>query len=568
MPKQFTPRPFKAPNNVNILKTIRRNASSQYRERVQPATQANMAQTMAEIMDFQPNRNEFMDALVNRIGLVIARNRSWDNPLAKFKRGMMNFGESIEEVQTGLLESHIYDPQREYLERDLFGVETPDAKSAFHKINREEFYRVTINDQILKRAFLEEEGLSGYIAQLMSAPATSDAWDEFLMTCQLFRNYYDAGGFFKVQVPNIIGLDSDAADAQQTLRIIRGFIDNLPFLSTRYNAARMPVFASPDELELFISPEANSALDVNALAAAFNIDRQKVNTRQTIIPQEYFNITGAQAILTTRDFFVIADTVYQTTSQPNAAGLTTNYFLHHHEILSASPFVPAVLFTTEPGDPIVINDPVVNSVQPITVKDRAGTTVTDLARGDMYYVASGLNTTPEGSNEGVVLTMSGSNSPFTRLDNNGGLLIGADETAEAIALTSTPSSDYIDSDNATNVAPAKLAVTLSGDVARFWPNPGVLDESDVEGDGNGQALRVMSLSTPDDADTSDDDGTPDGDELTDGNEPTDDAPAGNATRDAWATYAASKGAPESETGDGPDSLSRDALREKYGTVTE
>ncbi|MBA2952117.1 hypothetical protein GON03_19060 [Nocardioides sp. MAH-18] len=46
-------------------------------------------------------------------------------------------------------------------------------------------------------------------------------------------------------------------------------------------------------------------------------------------------------------------------------------------------------------------------------------------------------------------------------------------------------------------------------------------------------------------------------------------PDGNASRDAWAAYAASKGAPEEETKPKDEGgLNRDELREKYGTPKE
>lgn len=550
MPQQFTPRPMRPANNAKILNTIRKNASRDYRERVQPATQANLTQQLSDIMDFQATRNEFMDALVNRIGLVIARNKVWDNPLRKFHRGMLNYGETIEEVQTGLLTSHIYDPTREYLERDLFGIETPDARSAFHKINREEFYRVTINDQILKRAFLEEGGLQGYISQLMSAPATSDNWDEFLMTTQLIREFYDADGFFKVQVPNLRGLSSDADDARYAFKALRSMIDTLPFLSTNYNAAGMPVFADPDELEILITPQANAALDVDALAGAFNMDRMNVASRMTVIPEDTFNVPGGQMVLTTRDFFVNADTVMTTTSQPNAAGLTTNYFLHHHEILSVSPFAPAVLFTTEPSTPIVITDPVVTAVQPITAKNRSGVTVTDLPRGEFYQISTGLDTTPAGANVGVVLDLvTRPTSNFTRLDNNGGLLVGVDELNDALVIKASASPDYLTGDDVPT--PQLATFTLSGDVAQLFP-PKVIAEADAEAPGE-TAMRALSLS----ADEGDD-------ELFDTPIP---EPAGNASRDEWAAYAHEQGAPESETAPlDAGGLGRDELRAKYGTA--
>lgn len=45
-----------------------------------------------------------------------------------------------------------------------------------------------------------------------------------------------------------------------------------------------------------------------------------------------------------------------------------------------------------------------------------------------------------------------------------------------------------------------------------------------------------------------------------------DEPKGNATRDEWAAFASSKGAPQEETQTVEDGgLGRDALREKYGT---
>lgn len=45
-------------------------------------------------------------------------------------------------------------------------------------------------------------------------------------------------------------------------------------------------------------------------------------------------------------------------------------------------------------------------------------------------------------------------------------------------------------------------------------------------------------------------------------DPDSEAPKGNASRDEWAAYATTKGAPESETAE--DGLSRDELRDKYG----
>jgi len=476
---QFDPRPFKPQTNISIINGIRNQASRDYRDRVPVATQANMSETIENIMDFKANRNEFIDALVNRIGLVIARNNNWTNKLGKFKRGMLSYGETIEEVQVGLLKAHEYDAKREYLEKDIWATEVPDVQSSFHTVNRQNFYKVSVNAVILRRAFLEEGGLSQLIQQLMDAPTTSDEWDEYLLTVNLFREYYDNGGFFKVRVPDVANVSSDSEAAKGALRAVRTMADTLPFISTHYNAAHMPVSAQADELELFVTPEFNAAIDVEALAAAFNIDRAQIASRQTVIRQQDMNIPGAQAILTSRDFFVIADTYYGTESILNPAAIQQNYFLHHHQIISASRFVPAILFTsTEDTTPIVINDPTPVSLGTITVKN-GDTTLTAIPRGGVYQVSVDTVTNPTGGNEPVILELVGATSPWTTLSNTGTLTVGFNEESANITIRATAVND--------DTITKDRKYSLSGDVGQLWPNPGVHSDGDANDDGTPDA---------------------------------------------------------------------------------
>lgn len=467
-------KPFTRRDNSSILNAIRKDSTTTYQERVPEATQADFQTSMRIMLDNTPLRNEFIDALVNRIGLVIARNTSWTNPLAKFKRGMLAFGDTIEEVQIGLLEAKVYDPDREYLERDIFGKEIINAQSNFHKVNRENYYKITVNEGLLARAFLDPMGLSTFIDQLLEAPMTSDQWDEFLLTTALFKQYYDNGGFFKVNVPDVAAQGSDAADAKFALRRIREFIGNLQFISTQYNASGMPIAAKPDELELFVTPEFNAALDVEALAAAFNVDYADVETRTTVIPQEYFGIEGAQAILTTRDFFVIADQRLETTTAVNPVGLHTNYFLHHWQVISASRFVPAILFTTEAGDVInQIETPVVD-VTALVVTDSTGATVTDVERGQSFRVSGSAVTNPAGGvNDAIRLTLVGAQSPRTYLSQTGVLSVALDEDAIGLRIVATAT----DNESITEI----LDVDVIGEKVELWPNPRVMEDADNDG---------------------------------------------------------------------------------------
>ena len=58
-------------SNVDILNRIRKSASLEYKDRVPVATQANLARTARTIRDYPVLWNEFIDILVNRIGLML-----------------------------------------------------------------------------------------------------------------------------------------------------------------------------------------------------------------------------------------------------------------------------------------------------------------------------------------------------------------------------------------------------------------------------------------------------------------------------------------------------------------
>jgi hypothetical protein len=477
--------PLKNTSNVAILNAIKYDATLSYQNRIPDATKANVQDVVRNLASYRPHWNEFVDALVNRIGLVIARNQSWANPLGEFKRGILEYGDTIEEVQTGLLLAHRYDPDREYGEKVLFSQELPDVQSNFHTVDRQEFYKVTINDTLLKRAFLSGSGLSEFAAQLMEAPATSDQWDEFILTCSLFAEYEKNGGFFHVKVPDVSNMESNQADAQGALRKLRAYADNLTFMSTRYNAAHMPMAAKRDELVIFCTPEFQSGIDVNGLAAAFNVSFADAHGRIIPIPQEMFGIDGCQAIMTTRDFFVIADKVFEMTSQYNAASLGTNYFLHRHEVISASRFVPAILFTTNDTEAsITINHTVASVAAPTILALSDGTVPTSIARGGMIPLSgqATVTSTPADAVQptAVVWSLTGANSTRTYITQAGVLHCGGDETATSLTVKATsvyvdPANPRLDSKSAT------LAIPVTGAMLPAWPEAGSIQSINIKG---------------------------------------------------------------------------------------
>lgn len=468
------------PSNVDWLNAFRNELGYDYQSRIPEATQANVQDVVQKLWTFKPQMNQFLDALVNRIGLVIFSEWSWSNPLAPLKRGMLNWGETIEEIMVGLIEADEYDSDRDELEKELFGSKTPEVKANYHTVNRRNRYKLTVKEPLLRNAFLSDNGLSTFIGQLLGAAQKSDQYDEFLLMANLFKEMDQAAdGLYNVNIADIGAEDSTPEQSRYALRRMREFGKTLAFPSRSYNLAHMPQAINPDDLILFTTPEADAAMDVEALAAAFQIDKMQVNNRKFVLPAEYYGIEGFQAALTTKEFFVVADQRIDTTSLYNPAALFTNYWLHHWQVVSASTFAPIVMFNSS-RESTTLNrtEYAVTDITAFTVTDEDGTTqATNVERGKLYNVGVEAVTTPAGGPlTAVRYAVEGGTSIFTRITNNGVLLIGLDETADTLTIRAT-AVDSFDVPQYTETTTR----TVVGAYVRPWPHP----EAEVDADADG-----------------------------------------------------------------------------------
>ena len=127
-------------SSVDILNAIRNSATANYRDYVPAASPS--AESIREIgniiMQFPALQNEFLSALINRIGRVMITSKMYSNPWAMFKKGLLEFGETIEEIFVNIAKPFTYDPA--VAEEKVFKREIPDIKSAFHIMNYQKYY--------------------------------------------------------------------------------------------------------------------------------------------------------------------------------------------------------------------------------------------------------------------------------------------------------------------------------------------------------------------------------------------------------------------------------------------
>lgn len=329
-------------NNNTIMTKSWLAGTNDFQQRIPNPSQAGISVTMDAL--FQPMNaqyfNQFMDILVNRIGFTYVRGQAYENPLAVFKGQKLNFGSTIQEIAPKWIKAHSYDDENE----TLLKLHRPEAEVWYHTQNRRDQYPISISTDELRTAFTEEYGLNNLVAQIMQAPINSDEYDEFVIMKELIGLYDEKWGFYR---HHLSAAPSDDATGKELLAALQTYGGRLQFPSALYSGTDIPVFAKPSELVLLVTPDTQASLNVNTLAALFNVDLAKVSYRTVLIDE--FPIDGAVALLTTEDFFVCSDTLYNTTSFWNPETLATNYYLNHWGVYSVSPFVPAILFTTGEG---------------------------------------------------------------------------------------------------------------------------------------------------------------------------------------------------------------------------
>lgn len=353
-------------NSVDVLNAIRNSASINYRDYVPIATADadSIRQIGATIMDYPALQNEFLNALVNRIGRVILTSKSYQNPWAMFKKGFLEFGETIEEVFTNLAKPFQFDPA--VAENEIFKREIPDVRSAFHVLNYQKFYKATVSQEQLRMAFMSWDGVTSLISSIVESMYTAANYDEFITMKYLLCRRMLSGEMYWAN-PGA----TDTIPAKDIVKDIRNYSNLLTFLSADYNVAGVYTSTKKDDQYIIIPSALMAEIDVNVLAAAFNMDKVSFMGHVVLVDNfskpdiarlnelfkddptyKEFNMDdGAYlgdvaAVLVDKDFFMIFDNLQNFTENYNGQGLYWNYFYHVWKTFSTSPYANAVLFTS------------------------------------------------------------------------------------------------------------------------------------------------------------------------------------------------------------------------------
>lgn len=342
--------------SIDALNAIRANASEEYKARIPEATQDTIAQIGQAFATYNPLYNEFCEALINRIGLTMFEQATFENKLAPFKLGELTTGQDVQEIFVGMAQAEgMYDPEgKNPLGRRSYS----EVLSIYHRQNRRDQYAISIGDIDFRRNFTSPAVLDSFLAAQLNSVYTGDAYDEWNIFKHLFATYSftrldgSVHTYFDYEVPKIDGTNNATA-CKTFVKTLKKAVQDQTFMSDQYNAAGVKRQAKAGNFALLIHKDLLPEIDVEVLMGAFNAD--KANIKPSIITVDDFDeLTtkdGKQtyALLIEKDFCRIWDTLIHSEPQRNAQGLFTNYFYHHHQILSLSPFKNAVRLCASTG---------------------------------------------------------------------------------------------------------------------------------------------------------------------------------------------------------------------------
>lgn len=343
----------------DIVNAIRNSSGDQFQQYVPLAGVDNIAEVGAGILINQTIQNEFIVSLVNRIGLVVVKSVSLQNPLKKFKKGAMTLGTTIEEIFTDITKSKKYDPEN--AEATVFKRTIPNVKTLFHERNRQDFYEQTIQDESLRAAFVSWNNFDSFVSSIINAIYNSAEVDEFLYMKLLIDNYYSKGLFKVVPVTK----PNSEATAKELIKKLRATATKmtLPMGTRDFNSLAVHTRTDWSDLHLIIDADLQAEVDVEVLARAFNMDKADFIGNVTII--DGFASTGLEAVLVDLEWFMVYDNLMKMETIRNPKGLYWNYFYHVWQTLSVSRFANAVAFVsgTIPAVTQVIVSPTIASVK-------------------------------------------------------------------------------------------------------------------------------------------------------------------------------------------------------------
>lgn len=374
---------------VTILNAIRTTATDAYQDSVPLATMTNFTEVGKAVLNSPTYiQNEFLEALVNKIGLQLFNDKEFGNPLIDLRKGTLEYGQTIEDIFVEMAKPFEYitgTRPGDVNPPDQYVINKAITDTAYYStiFGRQYFY--TIHEQDLKRAFWSADGLGRLVSAVMLALKNGESYDDYRMTIalmarQIEQSSKDASSKWKGEV-KLLSLYNTMYT--NTLTVDNALQDRyfLQFLSNQFkkwsnrlakprkdlNNAGVSNWIPKGSQRIMMLSDIQADIDTNLMAWAYNADRLAIGAIDEIdawysigkpktgaVTPDNLKVKGALgadnpvlAVIYDADMLKIYNKTRIMSTAHNARGNYYNVFSTFEDIYSASPFHNFVVFTLE-----------------------------------------------------------------------------------------------------------------------------------------------------------------------------------------------------------------------------
>lgn len=303
-------------------------------------------------------RNQFFPALVQRIIFSSVMRRRFNNPLRDLHGDQMPLGGVTQDIMVNRVHSAQFDVN------DFAGLlakyET-DIKVIYNKLNWDHQYKATVTYDNLRNAFTSWETLYNFTDEISDAIYNEARIDDFKLTKYLIANAYRNNQV----VMETVSAVTDQSSAKALVESLQNLYAQFQFPSVNYNAWALNggyglaarTWVDPENIVVFVKAKDNAKINVEVLAAAFNLDKADLMGRVYKVDnfdildmktdEVLFDGSNIVAAIADRRWFAINEQMVRFNQFFNANNETWQLYLHVRAAYNSRAFANMVLLVTE-----------------------------------------------------------------------------------------------------------------------------------------------------------------------------------------------------------------------------
>ena len=328
---------------IKTLNFLHQEGNENYQNLVPQATIDNIKEVGNAILELEANKNEFITNLVNKIAFTEVMGPNPSSLFGEFIGRDLLYGDTIESIFVSVAKAKTFEGGnlKDGDSLDPFKVTKPNVEVAYHRIDRKEYFTVTVQDDMIKNAFNNPASFGEFVNEIIRS--LEKGVDLAIYTDGLELLDRDGtDGKSNIYGDKVeLGVFTDAkAMAASINNTVKDRVTYLPFMSKKYNTLGEFTNTRASDIVVFMRADIQNLIDTELLYAAFN--PEKLGMGATIKVVDAFNDAAQVVSIIDRSALHFNFSVRKTTNQYNPLGLYTNYFSHIHRLVSYNPFANAI----------------------------------------------------------------------------------------------------------------------------------------------------------------------------------------------------------------------------------